>query len=226
VARYPVFLEEFRAVLHSALENIAEPSSQLTPSDLLRLLGRMVRISLCLTHFSWHGLDILDVDRERVTHQTLDILLHVCDHDHRMESDAWEGIYSLAYSAASRFAMLQIEKHSTGPNLSLYSGPDNLEIGNASPRDVALTMTTILESASRIQDPPDAVKYIMSMIALPAGRRAVDSATKYPFAVFRHLHDHAPPLFDVLDTLQRTKNCQAEAVGAAAALQQNLYSVV
>ncbi|KAH9930701.1 uncharacterized protein B0H18DRAFT_1116820 [Fomitopsis serialis] len=226
VARYPLFLEEFRAVLRSALENIAEPSSQLMPSDLLRLLGRVVRLSLCLTHFSWDGLDILDVDRERVTQQTLDILLHVCDHNHRIESDAWEGIYSLAYSATSRFAVLQIEKRLTGPDLSLYSGPDDLEIGNASPMDVALTMSSILESASRIQDPPDAVKCILSMIALPVGRRAVDSATTYPFAVFRHLHSHAPQVFEVLDVLQRTKNCQAEAVEAAGALQQNLYTVV
>ncbi|TFY54950.1 hypothetical protein EVJ58_g8557 [Rhodofomes roseus] len=227
VTKYPLFLDEFRAQLHSALDEmdtLTNPLFQLSPPNLLRLIRMIVRVSLCLAYFDWPDLDVTLPDREQLIRQTLDILLQVCDHNHRTESDAWEGIYSLAYSAASQFAMLQIEKSSTGPTLRQYTNPDDLEFDIGSPESVASSMTSVLEKGSEIQElqePPDVLRTILSMIALQSGRLSVQSATKYPLGVFRHLFDQSPRLTDALQILQWSKQCHAEATRAIEALQQD-----
>ena len=219
VVRYPAFLAELHAVLVTvwscddgqAINGWAHSGFGL--HDVRRLLQRVIRISGSLGYYCPADLGSLKVDRNRVTHSTLELLHFVCVHEHvDRDSEAEDRVatHRIAYGAACRFTLLNC-----GVPTPIVPPPREFVYEDDSAKAIAEQMVATLRVASKVFDPPDSVRTVLSMIG---DLRYISSASKFRAGVLAFLRQPDAGVHELLQTLLQ-KRCKAQAREAIDALE-------
>lgn len=217
ITRYPTFLQELHAEL---LDSWNCDDSQAAASwqhgsfslqDSLRLLRRVVRVSGFLGYYCPTDLGPLKIEREEITHFTLEILQFMCSHDYR-DSDPEDriAIHRVAYGAACRFTILN-----SGVPTPIVPPVDEFVFDNYSARAVGEQMVAALRVASAVFEPPQSIKTVLAMMA---DLRYISTESKFRWGILAHLRRPDSEVPELLDLLLQ-KSCDDEAREAISTLK-------
>ena len=219
VVRYPAFLADLHAVLvtvWSCSDGQAINGWQSTHfalHDARRLLQRVVRISGSLGYYFPAALGSLRIDRTCVTHSTLELLHFVCVHEHADRDHEVEdriAVHRIAYGAACRFTLLNC-----GIPTPIVPPPKEFVFEVDSATVAAEQMVATLRAASKVFDPPDSVRTVLSMIG---DLRYISSQSNFRAGVLAHLREPEAGVHGLLQMLLQ-KRCKAEAREAIDAIE-------
>ncbi|KZT65268.1 hypothetical protein DAEQUDRAFT_769022 [Daedalea quercina L-15889] len=186
IARYTSFLVDLKAVLvmiwncpEGQPANSWQPA-EFTLRDSRRLLQRIVRVSGFLGYYCPTDLGALKIDREQITHSTLELLQFMCNHEH-VDSAPEDriAVHRIAYGAACRFTILNC-----GVPTPIVPPADEFVFDEYSAKAVSEQMLAALQVASAVFEPPESVKTVLSMIA---DLRYITSESRFRSGILAYL---------------------------------------